>query len=137
MEFEQKSIKATSSGYCVVEDGIIYEVNPIYSGQRQRIGVTDVRYNELKAISDEYYKKLVDLGAIVPPKSPEELQKETMQMMSGMLAEIRAMKAEMEVLRDERRNVGKTAGNEPTEHREIESGMGSGSEGGKRSKQSR
>ena len=91
MEFEQR-FKASGTGYCTVEDGIIYEFNPLLNGNKNRVGVTDAVYNELKAISDEYYKKLVELGAITPPKTPEQIQQETMELMSGMLTEIKAMK---------------------------------------------
>lgn len=70
MEFEQR-FKASGTGYCTVEDGIIYEFNPLLNGSKNRVGVTDAVYNELKAISDEYYKKLVELGAITPPTKPQ------------------------------------------------------------------
>lgn len=73
MEFEQR-FKASGTGYCTVEDGIIYEFNPLLNGSKNRVGVTDAVYNELKAISDEYYKKLVELGAITPPKTQEQIQ---------------------------------------------------------------
>ena len=105
MEFEQR-FKASGTGYCTVEDGIIYEFNPLLNGSKNRVGVTDAVYNELKAISDEYYKKLVELGAITPPKTPEQIQQETMELMSGMLTEIKAMKQEMELMKNERSNVG-------------------------------
>ena len=105
MEFEQR-FKASGTGYCTVEDGIIYEFNPLLNGSKNRVGVTDSVYNELKAISDEYYKKLVELGAITPPKTPEQIQQETMELMSGMLSEIKAMKQEMELMKNERSSVG-------------------------------
>lgn len=128
MEFEQKSFKTTATGYCIVEDGIIYEINPIYGGQKTRVGVIDAKYNELKAISDEYYNKLVELGAITPPKTPEEIQKETMMIMSGMLEEIRSMKSEMEALKNERKYFGENAGNECGEHLEAQSSVGTSTE---------
>lgn len=73
MQIEQSTLKTTMSGICTVEDGVIYEVNNLY-GQKNRIGVTDTTYNELKNVADEYYKKLVELGAIIPPKMSEEIQ---------------------------------------------------------------
>ena len=108
MEYESQKIRTGTSGYCTVEDGIIYEINPLYTGQKQRVGVTDNVYNELKSISEEYYNKLVELGAIVPPKTPEQIQAETIQMMSSMLAEMKSMKQEMEELKNERRNSSAT-----------------------------
>ena len=140
MEYESQKIRTGTSGYCTVEDGIIYEINPLYAGQKQRVGVTDSVYNELKSISEEYYNKLVELGAIIPPKTPEQIQAETMQMMSSMLAEMKSMKMEMEELKNERRNSSTTAGNEPAEYTETNSGMGAGTEsltGGKQPSRSK
>ena len=136
MEYESQKIRTGTSGYCTVEDGIIYEINPLYTGQKQRVGVTDSVYNELKGISEEYYNKLVELGAIVPPKTPEQIQAETMQMMSSMLAEMKSMKREMEELKNERRNSSTPIRNESTEYTETNSGMGTGSEGFTGGKQS-
>ena len=75
MEFEQKSFKTTATGYCIVEDGIIYEINPIYGGQKTRVGVIDAKYNELKAISDEYYNKLSNLGLSLPLRLPKKFRR--------------------------------------------------------------
>lgn len=136
MEYESQKIRTGTSGYCTVEDGIIYEINPLYAGQKQRVGVTDNVYNELKSISEEYYNKLVELGAIIPPKTPEQIQAETMQMMSSMLAEMKSMKQEMEELKNERRNSSTTIRNEPAEYTETDRSMGAGSEGFTGGKQS-
>ena len=136
MEYESQKIRTGTSGYCTVEDGIIYEINPLYAGQKQRVGVTDSVYNELKSISEEYYNKLVELGAIVPPKTPEQIQAETMQMMSSMLAEMKSMKIEMEELKNERRNSSAAIRNEPAEYAETNSGVGAGAESLAGSKQS-
>lgn len=121
MEFEQR-FKASGTGYCTVEDGIIYEFNPLLNGSKNRVGVTDAVYNELKTISDEYYKKLVELGAITPPKTPEQIQQETMELMSGMLTEIKAMKQEMELMKNERNNAGQNARN--GQYKGAEAGRG-------------
>ena len=136
MEYESQKIRTGTSGYCTVEDGIIYEINPLYTGQKQRVGVTDTVYNELKSISEEYYNKLVELGAIIPPKTPEQIQAETIQMMSSMLAEMKSMKQEMEELKNERRNSSTTTRNESTEYAEADTGMGAGTESITGSKQS-
>lgn len=126
MEFEQRFKASGSTGYCTVENGIIYEISPILGGQRSRVGVVDAVYNELKNISDEYYKKLVELGAIIPPKTAEEMQQETVEMMSGMLAEIKNLRAEMERMKDECKDTGAYAGDEPAKHSEAGTGVGSG-----------
>lgn len=126
MEFEQR-FKASGTGYCTVEDGIIYEFNPLLNGSKNRVGVTDAVYNELKAISDEYYKKLVELGAITPPKTPEEIQAETMQVMSGLLEQMKAMKLELEGLKNERKSIGPYAGHESREQSKATECMERGS----------
>lgn len=126
MQIEQSTLKTTMSGICTVEDGVIYEVNNLY-GQKNRIGVTDATYNELKTISDKYYDKLVELLAIVPPKTPEEIQAETMQVMNGLLEQMKAMKLELEGLKNERKSIGKNAGDEPGEHGEATECVGRGS----------
>lgn len=129
MEFEQRFKASGSTGYCTVENGIIYEISPILGGQRSRIGVVDAVYNELKNISDEYYRKLVELGAIVPPKTPEEIQQETVEMMSGMLAEIKSLRAEMERMKDERKDTSEYVRNESAEHAAAGAGVGTGNAG--------
>lgn len=136
MEYESQKIRTGTSGYCTVEDGIIYEINPLCAGQKQRVGVTDSVYNELKSISEEYYNKLVELGAIIPPKTPEQIQAETMQMMSSMLAEMKSMKQEMEELKNERRNSSTAIRNESTEYTEADRSVGAGAESLAGSKQS-
>lgn len=95
MQIEQSTLKATPSGICTVEDGVIYEVNALY-GTKTRVGVTDGKYNELKELADSYYNKLVELGAIVPPKTPEQIQQETMQVMQGMLKQMQTLQQNYE-----------------------------------------
>lgn len=124
MQIEQSTLKTTMSGICTVEDGVIYEVNNLY-GQKNRIGVTDTTYNELKNVADEYYKKLVELGAIIPPKTPEEIQAET--VMSGLLEQMKAMKQELEGLKNERKFTGSNAGNESGEQAKVAERLDRGS----------
>lgn len=83
---------------CMIENGNIMQVD--FYGNKQIVGVTTEAYKELEKISTEYYNKLVELGAIVPPKTPEQIQQETMQMMSEMMAQMQKMKAEMEELKN-------------------------------------
>lgn len=133
MQIEQSTLKTTASGICTVENGIIYEINSIY-GQKNRIGVTDAKYSELKNLADSYYDKLVELGAITPPKTPEQIQAENMQLMSEMLAQIKSMQAEMEILKNERKSTSTAAEHEPAEHAETVTGMGAGAKPVKRGK---
>lgn len=82
------------TGMCSVEDGKIYELG-LYN-QKQQIGVTNQVYEELKTICDNYYNKLVELKVIVPPKTPEELQQETVTMMSAMMEQLRQMQQRLD-----------------------------------------
>lgn len=93
---QTSSIRTTGpvTGMCTVEDGKIYELE-LYN-QRQQIGVTNQVYEELKAICDNYYNKLVELKVIIPPKTPEEIQQETATMMSAMLEQMKQMQQRLE-----------------------------------------
>lgn len=136
MQIESSTLKTAASGICTVSDGIIYEVNTLY-GNKTRVGVTDTKYNELKELADGYYQKLVELGAITPPKTPEQIQQETMQIMAGLMEQMKNMQAEMEALKHERTNDGKDVRDEPTEHCETVSSMGASATCVTRSKQPR
>lgn len=66
----------------IMSDGVIYSYNAI-SGQKFQIGVTMDTFKATEDLAKEatekaekYYKRLVELGDIVPPKTPEELIKE-------------------------------------------------------------
>lgn len=83
---------------CIVDNGNIIQID--FMGNKKVIGVTTETYNELEKISMEYYNKLVDLGVITPPKTPEQIQQEQMAMMSAMMEQMKQMQAEMEVLKN-------------------------------------
>lgn len=134
MQIEQSTLKATPSGICTVEDGVIYEVNALY-GTKTRVGVTDGKYNELKELADSYYNKLVELGAIVPPKTPEQIQQETMQVMQGMLKQMQTLQQELEVLKNERSNASTDVKSKSDEHSEVNPSMGASTASVGRSKQ--
>lgn len=107
---------------CVVENGNIIHVD--YLGNKKVIGVTTETYNELEKISTEYYNKLVELGVIVPPKTPEQIQQEQMQMMAAMMEQMKQMQAEMEVLRNaQSTNVSANAENESSTTKQIDVSM--------------
>ena len=74
---------------CIVDGTNIIQVD--FYGNRQRIGVTQSAYDELKKISNEYYNKLVELKVITPPKTSEEIQQEQTQLMADMLKEMQNM----------------------------------------------
>lgn len=59
--------------FCMVDGGIIYQVDTY---NKVPIGYTNDAYNEVIKTLDEYYARLVELGEIVPPKTPEEINAE-------------------------------------------------------------
>lgn len=58
-------------------------------GNKTVIGVTNKTYEDLNKITEEYYNKLVELGVIVPEKTPEQIQQEQNQLMQELLRQIR------------------------------------------------
>lgn len=84
----------------------IYQVNGFAfgGGNRAQVGVTLQAYNELKQMCQQYYDKLVEVGVIQKEKTPAEIQAEQTQMMANMLAVVKDLKAEVEALKNERRN---------------------------------
>lgn len=58
-------------------------------GNKTVIGVTNKAYEDLNKITEEYYNKLVELGVIVPEKTPEQIQQEQNQLMQELLRQIR------------------------------------------------
>lgn len=86
-QFSFSGFSASNMLACVVDGDDIYQTD--YMGNRQLIGKTLASYNELEQTTTEYYNKLVELGEIIPPKSPEELMAEmqkSMLEMSGIIA---------------------------------------------------
>lgn len=83
---------------CTIEGNIIYQID-LY-GQKKEIGIIKSAYDELEKISNEYYEKLVELKVIVPPKSPEQIQQETINVMNQMMEQMKSMHAELEALKN-------------------------------------
>ncbi len=90
----------------------IYQLNSFAGfggGQRTQVGVTLQAYNDLKAMCQQYYDKLVEVGVIKKEKTPAELAAEQAQLMAEMLATMKALKNEVEVLKNERGDSSKVA----------------------------
>lgn len=75
----------------IIEGSGIYSYDT-YSGQKQQIGVTNECYTQLQNTAreatdkaEEYYNKLVEVGVIVPPKTPEQ----TIAELTAMIGELR------------------------------------------------
>ena len=58
-------------------------------GNKTVIGVTNKAYEDLNKITEEYYNKLVELGVIVPEKTPEQIQQEQNHLMQELLRQIK------------------------------------------------
>lgn len=84
---------------CVIENDEIFSVD-LYNN-KTKIGVTNKKYDEITDICNGYYDKLVELGAIVPPKTTEELIAEQNQTIIQMLNKMNAMQEELEGLKNE------------------------------------
>lgn len=89
---ENKTIYSNINGQFValVDNGYIYQLNS-FTGQRIQIGVVQQTFDELKAITDGYYKKLVEAGIIKEPKTNEQIiaeQQEAMAKQQAMMAEM-------------------------------------------------
>lgn len=89
---ENKTIYSNINGQFValVDNGCIYQLNS-FTGQRIQIGVVQQTFEELKSITDGYYKKLVEAGIIKEPKSNEQIiaeQQEAMAKQQAMMAEM-------------------------------------------------
>ena len=111
---ETTTILNANSQFLAYTDGkTIYQLQPLGMGQSQKmvVGVTQQTFDELKEMTDKYYNKLVELGVIVPPKTPEQIQQEQQQAMQDMLAIVRDLKAEVEELK----NAKRTSDIKPTE----------------------
>lgn len=120
MEVTQEKTTYSINGQFVatVENGSIYQIINAYSNQKTKIGVTQDVFDELQGITDGYYDKLVELGAIVPPKTPEQIIEEQQKAMQDMFDVIKELKAEVEVLKNghyaNRKNAQPTKRNELT-----------------------
>ena len=103
---ETTTILNANSQFLAYTDGkTIYQLQPVGFGQQQKVvvGVTQQTFDELKEMTDKYYNKLVELGVIVPPKTPEQIQQEQQQAMQDMLAIVKDLKAEVEELKNAKR----------------------------------
>lgn len=82
---------------CVVDGQDIYQTD--YMGNRKLIGKTQAAYSELEGTTKQYYDKLVELGAITPPKTPEEMMADMQGTMMNMLQTISALSDEVKELK--------------------------------------
>lgn len=88
----------------VLKEGKIYE--QAYGGDYQQIGVAQKVYNdladqhkELTTSYNEYQQKLIELGIIEPPLTPEEAAKKQAEELAAMREAAKAQAGEMAELR--------------------------------------
>lgn len=105
----------------------IYIINGF--NQKSLIGVTQQAYDDLQGICQGYYDKLVELGAIKPPKTPEQLQAEQAQAMADMLDAIKGLKQEVEELKNGRKEHSTVNEFKPGEDAKADAGMATGAAG--------
>ena len=106
---ENKTIYSNINGQFValVDNGYIYQLNS-FTGQRMQIGVTQQTFDELKAITDGYYKKLVEAGIIKEPKTNEQIIAEQQEMMSEMMKAISKLTKKVEEMENGRNATDET-----------------------------
>lgn len=96
--FAFQGFSASGTMMCILDGDNIVQAD--YFGNRKVVGKTAEAYSELEATTAEYYNKLVELGVIVPEKSPEEMMREMQKTMYDMAGVIAALKAEMEGMKN-------------------------------------
>lgn len=83
---------------CIVDGADIYQTD--YTGNRKLIGKTQAAYSELEVTTKQYYDKLVELGVIVPQKTPEEMMADMQKSMLDMSGIIAALSGEIKELKE-------------------------------------
>ena len=83
---------------CIVDGTDIYQTD--YMGNRKLIGKTQASYEELEVTTKQYYDKLVELGVIVPQKTPEQMMAEMQNTMLDMSKIIASLSAEVKELKN-------------------------------------
>lgn len=83
---------------CYTDGNNIFQTD--YMGNKIGVvGVTAAKYKELKDICDQYYDKLVSLGAIPKEKTPEELAAEQTKLMTQMMEQMKLLQDEISVIK--------------------------------------
>lgn len=96
--FNFSAMQYTNSFFCMIDGDDIVQTDGM--GNRKVIGKKLETYNELEQTTSEYYNKLVELGVIVPPKTPEEQNKELQATLSNMADMMASLKSEIEELKN-------------------------------------
>lgn len=81
-----------------IEGDDIYQIN--WNAQKNLIGVSTKKYNELKEVANKYYDILIDKGIIEKPKTQEEIVQEQQKLMNDMFSQMKLMQEEINNLRN-------------------------------------
>lgn len=92
--------------YCYIDNGNIVQVDTSSTGQSNKVvGVVSQVYdslsNELNDLRDTcmgYYNKLVELGAITVPKTPEEISETQSKVLEEILDGFKMLNSRLEKL---------------------------------------
>lgn len=95
--FAIQGFSGSNTILCFVDGDDIFQTD--YTGSRVAIGKTAKAYKALEETTTEYYNKLVELGVIVPPKTPEEQTKELQETLSSMADMMKTMQNEIKELK--------------------------------------
>ena len=97
-QFQFSSFSASSLMSCVVDGADSIQVD--YMNNRRIIGKTQAAYEELEGTTTQYYDKLVELGVIVPEKTPEQMMSEMQGTMLEMSKIIASLSSEVKELKN-------------------------------------
>lgn len=97
-QFQFSSFSASDLMNCVVDGTEIVQVD--YMHNRRVIGKTLAAYEELEGTTTQYYEKLVELGVIVPEKTPEQMMSEMQGTMLEMSKIIASLSSEIKELKE-------------------------------------
>lgn len=125
--FAFQGYSASGMCMCVMDGTDIYQAD--YMGNKKLVGKTQAAYEELEVTTKQYYEKLVELGVIVPPKSPEQMMSEMQGTMLEMSKIITSLSAEVKELKQNGSQRNSERGKSDVPKREPKRGSGEGPTG--------
>lgn len=96
--FAFQGFSQTNLMTCIIDGDNIVQTD--YLGNRKIIGKTAEAYADLESTTTEYYNKLVEVGIIVPEKTPEEMVQEMQKNLNDMSQVIAALMSEVKGLKE-------------------------------------
>ena len=96
--FNLSAYQSADTFFCYFNGDDIVQTD--LTGATRIIGKKIETYSELEKTTQQYYDKLVELGVIVPPKTPEQQNKELQEQMLQMAGIMESLKKEIEELKN-------------------------------------